>query len=157
MTERRHSPAALVGTALEGGYRLTRLVGEGGMGAVYEGTQIRLNKRVAVKVMARDLAANPEAMIRFRREVQITSQLAHPHIIQVSDFGALPTGELYLVMEFLDGEDLDQRLTRVSRLPLEGAVPIVNQVASALAATHAQGIVHRDLKPANVFLVQAHG
>jgi serine/threonine protein kinase len=157
MTERRHSPAALVGTALEGGYRLTRLVGEGGMGAVYEGTQIRLNRRVAVKVMARDLAGNPEALARFRREVHITTRLAHPHIVQVLDVGSTEDGLPFLVMEFLEGEDLERRLKRVRWLPLPRVVHVVDQVASALAATHRKGIVHRDLKPANVFLLEAEG
>jgi serine/threonine-protein kinase len=148
---------SLVGTVLQDAYQVTRLIGQGGMGAVYEATQTRLNKRVAIKVMDRTLAANPEALARFRREIQVTAKLAHPNIIQVSDFGQVPTGEPYLVMEFLEGEDLDQRLQRVTRLPLETAVPIVKQLASALSVTHAEGIVHRDLKPANVFLVKVPG
>ena len=85
--------AALIGTGLGEAYRLTRLIGRGGMGAVYEGQHLRLNKRVAVKLMARDLAANGEAMARFRREAEVTSQLGHPHIVQVFDFGVAPTGE----------------------------------------------------------------
>jgi serine/threonine protein kinase len=157
MTERNQRPGALVGTALEGGYQLTRLVGEGGMGAVYEGTQVRLNRRVAVKVMARDLAGNPEALARFRREVHITTRLAHPHIVQVLDVGTTPDGLPFLVMELLEGEDLERRLKRVRWLPLARVVQVVDQVASALAATHRKGIVHRDLKPANVFLLDAEG
>src|SRR5207247_1702896 len=94
---------------------------------------------------------------RFRREVQVTSQLAHPHIVHVSDFGNAPGGQPYLVMEYLEGEDLADRLHRVGRLSLETALGIVNQVASALAATHAKGIVHRDLKPENVFLLRVEG
>ncbi len=148
---------SLVGTVLQGGYQVTRLLGQGGMGAVYEATQTRLNKRVAIKVMDRSLAANAEALARFQREIQVTAKLAHPNIIQVSDFGTVPTGEPYLVMEFLDGEDLEQRLARVGRLPIETAVAIVKQLASALAVTHAESIVHRDLKPANVFLVKVPG
>jgi len=92
-----------------GTYRIQRLLGEGGMGAVYEATQVRLNKRVAVKVMARELTANPEALARFRREAEVTSGLGHPHIVQVFDFGATPTGEPFLAMEYLDGEDLEHR------------------------------------------------
>jgi serine/threonine-protein kinase len=127
------------------------------MGTVYEAVQTRLGKRVAVKVMARDLAANTEALARFRREIDVTAKLAHPNIIQVSDFGTVPTGEPYLIMELLEGEDLEQRLERVGRLPLASAVHIVRQLASALSVTHAEGIVHRDLKPANVFLVRVPG
>jgi eukaryotic-like serine/threonine-protein kinase len=148
---------ALVGTVLEGAYRITRLLGEGGMGAVYEAVQLRLNKRVAIKLMARDLAANREALARFHREAEITSHLGHPHLVIVFDFGQAESGEPYLVMEYLEGEDLDHRLRRVGRLPIEITVHVVRQVASALNAAHDQGVVHRDLKPGNVFLVQVPG
>jgi len=84
---------ALVGTVLEGAYRITRLVGEGGMGAVYEAVQLRLNKRVAIKLMSRDLAANREALARFHREAEITSHLGHPHLVTVIDFGTAESGE----------------------------------------------------------------
>ena len=102
--------------------------------------------------MSRELAANPEALARFRREAEVTSSIGHPHIVHVTDFGSTPTGEPFMVMEFLDGEDLESRLRRVGRLPPAGAIHIVKQVASALTATHEQGIVHRDLKPANIYL-----
>jgi serine/threonine-protein kinase len=148
---------SLVGTVLGDAYEVTRLIGQGGMGAVYEGVQRRLGKRVAIKVMDRNLAANTEALARFRREIDVTAKLAHPNIVQISDFGAAPTGEPYLVMEYLDGEDLERRLARVDRVSFAAAVAIVNQLASALAVTHAEGIVHRDLKPANVFLVKVPG
>ncbi|MGB8299254.1 MAG: serine/threonine-protein kinase [Polyangia bacterium] len=148
---------ALVGTVLEGAYRITRLLGQGGMGAVYEAVQLRLNKRVAVKLMASNLAADHEALARFHREAEITSQLGHPHLVNVVDFGQAESGEPYLVMEYLEGEDLDHRLRRVSRMPIESVVHVVRQVASALNAAHDQGIVHRDLKPGNIFLVQVPG
>jgi serine/threonine-protein kinase len=148
---------ALVGTVLEGAYRITRLIGEGGMGAVYEAVQLRLNKRVAIKLMARDLAANREALARFHREAEITSHLGHPHLVNVVDFGQAESGEPYLVMEYLEGEDLDHRLRRVGRMPIEAASHVVKQVASALNAAHGQGVVHRDLKPGNVFLLQIPG
>jgi len=147
----------LVGSVLGGAYRITRLIGQGGMGAVYEGVQLRLERRVAIKLMARELSANPEAIARFRREAEVTSQIGHPHIVQVFDFGAAPTGEPYLVMEYLEGEDLEKRIQRTGRQPLAAAAHIVKQVASALSATHAKGIVHRDLKPANVFLLSVEG
>ena len=148
---------ALVGTVLEGAYRITRLIGQGGMGAVYEAVQLRLNKRVAVKLMASNLAADHEALLRFHREAEITSRLGHPHLVNVVDFGQAESGEPYLVMEYLEGEDLDHRLRRVSRMSIESVVHVVRQVASALNATHDQGIVHRDLKPGNIFLVQVPG
>ena len=147
----------LVGVVLQDSFRLTRLIGMGGMGAVYEGTQLRLGKRVAVKLLARELSSNQEALARFRREAEVTSQLGHPHIVQVFDFGTAPTGEPYLVMEYLEGEDLDQRIRRSGRLPLATTVSVVKQVASALSSTHARGIVHRDLKPANIFVLEIEG
>ena len=142
-----------VGTVLGDSYRITRLMGIGGMGAIYEAEQIATGRRVAIKMMSRELSAHPEALARFRREVKVTSELAHPHIVDVFDFGASPTGEPYLVMEYLDGEDLEQRLERDGLVRLGTAVEIVKQLASALAVAHAEGIVHRDLKPGNVFLV----
>ncbi len=143
------------GTILDGTYRLTRLLGQGAMGTVYEGHHTGAGKRVAVKVMHRELLAYPELAMRFRREAKVTSELTHPHIVSVFGFGATPAGQPYLVMELLDGEDLQTRLERVGALPLETVVQIVNQVASALAVTHAAGVVHRDLKTDNVFLVRA--
>ncbi len=148
---------ALVGTVLEGAYRITRLIGEGGMGAVYEAIQLRLDKRVAVKVMASHLAADQEALARFHREAEITSRLGHPHLVALIDFGQAESGEPYLVMEYLEGEDLHHRLRRVGRLPIETVARVVRQVASALSAAHGQGIVHRDLKPGNIFLLQIPG
>ncbi len=147
----------IVGTILQDSYRVIRLIGRGGMGAVYEGTQLRLNKRVAIKVLAREMSSNPEALARFRREAEVTSQLGHPHIVQVNDFGTTASGEPYLVMEFLEGEDLDQRIRRARHLSLAATTNIIKQIASALSSTHARGIVHRDLKPANVFLMEVEG
>ena len=143
-----------VGTVLGEHYRITRLIGVGGMGAIYEASHMGAGKRVAVKLMSKELAAHPEALARFRREVKVTTELAHPHIVDVFDFGESPTGEPFLVMEFLDGEDLGHRLEREGRLPLAAAVQIVKQVASALSVAHAEGVVHRDLKPDNVFLLR---
>ena len=147
----------MVGVVLGGVYRITRLIGEGGMGSVYEAMHLRLDKRVAVKVMSREMASNQEALARFHREAGVASHLGHPHLVNISDFGTSEAGEPYLVMEYLDGEDLDHRLRRAGCLPLEAAVLIAKQVAAALAVVHAQGIVHRDLKPANIYLVQVPG
>jgi len=157
MNEPDQRAAALLGQDLDGAYRLTRVIAEGGMGTVYEALQLRLNRRVAVKVMVPELAANAEALARFRREVAVTSQLAHPHVIHLVDFGTAPSGQPYLVMEYLEGEDLSQRLARVKTLPPTATANIVIQAALALTATHAKGIVHRDLKPANLFLLRTDG
>jgi serine/threonine protein kinase len=157
MTEPQTTTLLPAGTVLGGAYRLTRLLGEGGMGAVYEAHHTGAGKRVAVKVMHRGLMAYPELLARFRREAKVTSELSHPHVVSVYGFGSAPEGEPFLVMEFLEGEDLQTRLHRDGPLPLAAVAQIVNQVASGLAEAHAAGVVHRDLKPDNVFLVRAPG
>jgi eukaryotic-like serine/threonine-protein kinase len=145
------------GTLIDGAYKVVRLVSRGSMGAVFEAVQLRLDRRVAVKMMAPDLAGDAESLARFRREVKILSKLAHPNVVQLLDFGTSVSGHPYIVTEFLDGEDLEGRLERVGPMPLARALPIVRQVASALAAIHGKGIVHRDLKPANVCLLTIDG
>ncbi len=106
---------------LGGTYRLARLLGEGGMGAVYEAYHAGAGKRVAVKVMHRGLLAYPELSARFRREAKVTSELNHPHVVKVFDLGFGAAGEPYLVMEFLEGEDLQTRIERRGPLPLESS------------------------------------
>lgn len=127
------------------------------MGAVYEAHHLRLQKRVAVKLMTRTLASQQEALARFHREASVASRLGHPHLVNVVDFGSSEDGQPYLVMEFLEGEDLERRIQRAGRVPVQKALQIARQTASAVAAVHAKGIVHRDLKPANIFLVQVPG
>ncbi len=145
------------GTLIDGAYRVTRRISTGAMGAVFEAVQLRLNRRVAVKMITPELADDPESLARFRREVKILSRLAHPNVVQLLDFGTTVSGQPYLVTEYLDGEDLEDRLTREGTLPLPRVLSIVRQVASALSAIHAKGIVHRDLKPANVCLLTIDG
>ena len=147
----------LVGLVLGGAYELVGRIGEGGMGAVYEAHHLRLHKRVAVKLMSRAMARHPDALARFHREARIASRLGHPNLVNVLDFGASEEGDPFLVMEYLEGEDLDRRIRRAGSVPLNNAVQIARQVASALTMVHAKGIVHRDLKPANIFLVQVPG
>jgi eukaryotic-like serine/threonine-protein kinase len=147
----------LIGLVLGGAYRLVGCIGEGGMGAVYEAHHLRMQKRVAVKLLHRWKARHPEALERFHREAMIASRLGHPHLVNVIDFGASTGGDPYLVMEFLEGEDLDRRLRRAGPMPMQAAIRIARQTASAVAAVHAKGVVHRDLKPANIFLVQVPG
>jgi eukaryotic-like serine/threonine-protein kinase len=154
---RERAPEPGPGSIIDGAYRLNRVISQGGMGTVYEAIQLRLNRRVAVKIMALELTENPDAMARFRREVKVTSQLAHPNVVQLLDYGMTSSGQPYLVTEFLEGEDLEQRLDRVTQMLLSTVMPMLRQMVSALAAIHAKGIVHRDLKPANVLLLQIDG
>jgi serine/threonine protein kinase len=143
-----------LGTCLRETYTLTRLVGRGGMGEVYEATHARLPGRYAVKVLHPHCVADPKAIVRFRREADVTSELRHPNIVSIIDFDYTPGGAPYLVMEFLDGDELAQIILDEAPLPIERVLAIVDQVASALAAVHRRGIVHRDLKPQNIFLVR---
>ncbi len=156
-TEARLDVSAFVGSVLGGSYQVTRLIAEGGMGAVYEAMHLRLGKPVAIKILAHQISSNQEALARFRREAEVTSRLGHPHLVQVIDFGTSQSGAPFLVMERLNGEDLDRRLRRVGKMPLRAAVELTKQTASALAAAHVEGVVHRDLKPANIFLVAVPG
>ena len=140
------------GTCL-GKYQVVRLVGEGGMGAVYEGVHLAIGKKVAIKVLSSTLADDLDARARFLREAQLTSRVRHPHAVDVTDVGT-EAGLAYLVMEFLEGEDLASFIDWRGRLPLEQAADIMLPVAAAVAAAHDEGIIHRDLKPHNIFLSQ---
>ncbi|MBC8131814.1 MAG: protein kinase [Deltaproteobacteria bacterium] len=145
------------GQVLQGTYRVVRRIGEGGMGVVYEATHARLAGRYAVKVLLRKLSDNPEALARFNREARITSSLQHPNIVQVIDFNTHTDGTEYLVMEYLQGETLAERLAGKGALPMNVVAGIVDQVAAGLAAAHSHAVVHRDLKPDNVFLLPIEG
>ena len=134
-------------------YRIERLLGEGGMGAVYLAEHPILNRKAAVKVLKPEFAANTELVQRFLNEARAANAIHHPNIIDIIDVGLLPEGVPYMMMEFLEGESLATRLRRVQRLSVKQAVAYARQTASAVAAAHAVGIVHRDLKPDNLFMV----
>jgi len=136
-----------------GKYRLTRLLGRGGMGAVWEGTHTSLGTRVAVKFIDAEYAESPEARSRFENEARAAARLRSKHVVEVYDHGVSDDGRPFIVMEFLQGEPLDKRLDRLGRLPAKDTAQIVMQVCRALAKAHTANIVHRDLKPENVFLV----
>ncbi len=144
-------PHPLIGQTL-GKYRITRLIGSGGMGAVFEASHESINQRVAVKVLHAKLTADPEAVQRFMKEAKTTSMVHHVGLVRVFDFGQLPDGAAYMMMEYLEGESLRARLATVNKLEVVDSLRITRQIAAALAAAHEKGIVHRDLKPENVLL-----
>jgi len=144
-------PDPMIGTAI-GRFVIRRKLAEGGMGAVYLAVHERLAVRKVVKVLLAEYSRNATLRQRFEREATAASRLAHRNIIQIDDFGALPDGQLFLMMPFLDGESLEAHLRRDPRPTLHHAFHILVQICRALEHLHAAGIVHRDLKPGNVFL-----
>jgi serine/threonine protein kinase len=144
-----------IGEALDGKYRLERLLGQGGMGAVYLATHLGTERPVALKLIAPQFMRHHEFVERFQREARAAGRLRHPNVVDVTDFGfAQADGErvAYLVMEYLDGCTLGDVLSEEKRLPLDWTVDILEQVCSAVEEAHQQGIVHRDLKPDNIWL-----
>lgn len=144
----------LIGAVLADSYHILRLIGEGGMGRVYEAQHTRLaNRHLAIKLLHDDMARQPDILTRFEREAEAAGTIAHPNVVEVLDINRLEDGRPYIVCEYLEGEELGALLDRVGTLPVETAVRIVRQICRALMAAHERGIVHRDVKPENVFLV----
>jgi eukaryotic-like serine/threonine-protein kinase len=152
--QRHEDHQELVGTTLSGRYLITRKVGQGGMGAVYEATHTIIGKRVAVKVLLDKYAKREALVARLEQEAKLASSIGHEHIVDINDFGITEDGRNFVVMEFLEGESLAECLQREQRLPEQRVLQIGQQAASALAAAHAKGIVHRDIKPENLFLLR---
>src|SRR5262245_58115858 len=140
------------GTRL-GPYEVVSAIGAGGMGEVYKATDTRLDRAVAIKVLPEHVAADPALKQRFEREAKTLAALSHPHICPVFDVGS-QNGIDFLVMEYLEGETLEQRLKK-GAMPLDQALQLGTQIADALAASHRAGIVHRDLKPGNIILTKS--
>jgi eukaryotic-like serine/threonine-protein kinase len=143
--------SALVGTLLSGRYRLDAQVGTGGMSTVYRAFDSTLERRVAIKLMHREIASDSDQLERFRREARSVAQLSHPHVVGVIDAGE-DEGRPYIVFEYVEGETLKDRIRRMGRLPVDEAIAYAIEIARALGAAHARGIVHRDVKPQNVLV-----
>jgi serine/threonine-protein kinase len=143
------------GDLIDGKYRVERVLGQGAMGCVVAARHTLLDLDVAVKVLSSELLRHDQAIERFMREARAVARLKSEHVARVMDVGALAGGQPYIVMELLEGEDLDRRLQRTGPLPAERAVDFALQALEAVAHAHASGVVHRDLKPANFFLTTA--
>jgi serine/threonine-protein kinase len=146
-------PDSLVGATLAGKYRIDARLNEGGMGTVYRGTHVLMEKTVAIKVLHPSLAADEKIVARFSREARAASRISHPNALSVTDFGEDESGHVFLVMEFLSGKTLKQVIRDDGPLPLARVVDITRQIGDALNAAHEQGVVHRDLKSDNIMLV----
>src|SRR4051812_8377784 len=144
----------LVGRVISERYRIIRKLGEGGMGAVYLAEHVFIEKKVALKVLAPELARRQDLGARFLQEAKSASRIGHENVIDISDFAQSPEGYVYIAMEYLDGVDLGQTVREAGPMAWLRAKNIVIQICKALRAAHQQGIVHRDMKPENIFLIQ---
>jgi serine/threonine protein kinase len=162
-TDASGSPAAtekqesLEGQLVAERYQIEKLLGSGGMGSVYRGTHVHMRKAVAVKVLHREMTSLPEVVARFEREAVAAAKIEHPNVAAATDFGQLPDGSFYLILEFVEGRSLSSELDAHGAMAAPRALHITAQIVRALAAAHACKIVHRDLKPDNVMLVDRQG
>jgi len=139
------------GLVLDGRYRVLGLLGRGGMGEVYRADDLRLGQQVALKFLPASLSADPARLAQFHNEVRTARQVSHPNVCRVYDIGEID-GQLFITMEYVDGEDLSVLLRRIGRLPEDKGIDIARQICAGLAAAHERGVLHRDLKPANIML-----
>jgi serine/threonine protein kinase len=147
-----NAPSLKTGDVLEGGYRIVRMLGRGGMGEVYEAEDPEMDEHVAVKTIRPEIAADEASVARFRKEIQLGRKVSHPNVCNIYSIGK--HGSLYFfTMELLTGETLSARIKKRGRMELTEALPLLSQMADALAAAHDAGIIHRDFKPANVMLL----
>jgi serine/threonine protein kinase len=152
-----HLESQRIGQLIDGRYRILGVIGRGGMGSVYKAEHVAIRRVVAVKLLHASLARVPEVSRRFEREAFAIGRIEHPNCVNVSDFGRLPDGSLYLVMEYLEGRALSDELTVQGRLPPARTLHILKHVLRGLGHAHANEIVHRDVKPENVILVDYDG
>lgn len=147
-------PYHLVGKTLMDRYKITALIGLGGMGAVYHAWHLGIDRRVAFKILQPNLAVGDDYVVElFEREAKLAGRLTHQNIVDVTDAGHTPDGIAYIVMEWLEGRTLDEELSRQGRFGFKRAIDIISQITSALGEAHVKRVVHRDLKPANIMLL----
>ncbi len=151
-TLRAAEGADLIGSIIADRYHIEKKLGEGGMGAVYLGEHVKMGRKSAIKVMSQSMASDPDAIARFNREAANAARINHPNVCAIYDFGETDDGTIYLAMEFIEGESLNDLLKREGALTLDRAADILQQTGQALQAAHDLGIVHRDLKPDNIML-----
>jgi len=142
---------------LNGQFQILQKIGSGGMGSVYKALQPAMNRMVAVKILHPKLANRKDLVSRFRREARAMSHLTHPNTVKVYLYGELEDGSLYIVMEYLEGKNLNQTVRAEGPMPLERGLPILIQASQALEEAHHAGIIHRDLKPENIFITSQGG
>ncbi len=153
MSTAQAQPDPNIGRSIvEGQFLIEKKIGSGGMGSVYRASQPAMNRLVAVKILHPKLTNRKDLAARFRREARAMSHLQHPNTVKVFLFGELDDGSLYIVMEYLEGRNLNQTVRREGPLSVERSIPILVQVCGALHEAHTAGIIHRDLKPENIFL-----
>ena len=150
------APKTLIGSTISDRYLIERLLGEGGMGAVYQAEHTLMRKRMAIKVLHPEMTRLPEVVARFEREAMAAAHIDHPHVVTATDFGKLEDGSFFLALEFVEGASLREVVAQ-GRLELGRSLHIARQIAGALQRAHSLKIVHRDLKPENVMLVERDG
>lgn len=148
------SPESLVGRVIADRYEIEALLGVGGMGAVYRARHVHIRKQVALKTLHPSMLRSPEAVARFEREAIAAARINHPNVVVSTDYGQLPDGRYYLVLEYIDGRDLRHFIASRGPLDLPLTLQIARQITAALTAAHGHDIVHRDLKPENIMLVE---
>jgi TonB family protein len=147
----------MIGRVIAGRYRLLEKIGQGGMGAVYKGQHIKINRLTAIKLLTSELVSNQEFITRFQREAEMASQIDHPNAVAIYDFGEAEDGLVYLAMEFVNGKPLSAILRKSGAFGIERVVRIAKQAAEALGAAHNLGIIHRDFKPDNIMICDKPG
>lgn len=157
MGSSRLARVSLAGKVLAGRYEVMSLIGEGALGAVWKAKQRMVERIVAIKVLSESTEEQSAAFLRFQREAQALSSLNHPNIVMVFDFGLSEEGFPFLVMDYLQGQNLHQLIQQEGRMEVDRAVPIFIQICNAMAHAHSRGILHRDLKPDNIILTENDG